>query len=1122
MSRTLAGALALAEYLLPARFRDGRQVVRIADAHVLLSGHAPRVVAGWEQWSEADKRRLGALLGTRHRGEALLHHVERSVYDVFHAPGADDPLLSLYGLGYTERGRALEVLPSHGQNPSDVADRLLAPTKRGRLLRVASGAGWSAPTSRGRVQLAFPDEQGVYRPPRVVTAPSVELVVDADELSWQSRDTDQGMGGPAFREKQIALLLRGTMGGGQRPLEPVVLPPGRMHLLSAPPGVGKNVFGRGLAVQQAGLGRTTVLVVSDNGDVYGEAATLQQELQAAGVEETATPFIAPNSRYNFALRSAAKLEGTGVPLAQASASTAFLVNNSAYGCATQAQLEGREAFAAGREPCTVVASDAFGQPERALCPYVSSCGKFSHVEAATTARIIVTTHACFQSGMIKVPVEVDGEVRNSVSVREFLLRLASYVVVDEVDAYQSRGFGDCGVLELASRSRPTTVLRRIRDSLHQAPPRLALAVRRPLTRAVFLAEQLLDLVAGEEVCTEVAQARALARGQDPRRARQVLQDRKGWYQPHQWDRHLLENLIGSDPEAAATAEQADALQALLPRVATRPGDRPSRTVLPDRLLSVPGVLEQMLTIDEGEEWQLAPLKDELREIISAALPAFCAAEDGADRAPAQSTVPTQRGLDRSEQARALTRAEVTAGVLHALMMKTWLTALVHTMYNLTDKAGELAGHGINAASELADTIGHQSAGTVVPFGPLGRQLGGFRFEGLDDPGSHASLNMQVLRADPHTETQFLGSIVSLALSGRQRTVLGMSATGFMPGAARTHLLARPDWAMPDTLPGGLTIFNSTPVADGKLLAVGSTPYLERDQQVISLAAGYTPSLVRDLDRLAAEAHTRHRARALVTVNSYRQARLFAQTLYDTALALGRRLRIYVAVADTPDPSLPPVCDAIGQLTRDRFAELAELDGEVLISPLPRTERGLNVLTVFEGVAVSAITLIAMGVRPVMPAEDPEVLAASVAARAWRGTVPSDDPAAVLAQARAAADAHLRLNLNAPKRFSALPDELKYELVATLLGQSVQLAGRGRRGQTHVELHFIDGAFHDPTWGSDLPTLIRGLLDQSPQDDLAQLGASYGHTIEEIAEYAHAPHLLPALRAGFDTYLGEYA
>ncbi|MBC3844565.1 hypothetical protein GXW82_43610 [Streptacidiphilus sp. 4-A2] len=56
-----------------------------------------------------------------------------------------------------------------------------------------------------------------------MTAPSVELVVDADELGWQGRDTDQFMEGPAFRERQIALLLQGTVGGGRRPLDPVAL-----------------------------------------------------------------------------------------------------------------------------------------------------------------------------------------------------------------------------------------------------------------------------------------------------------------------------------------------------------------------------------------------------------------------------------------------------------------------------------------------------------------------------------------------------------------------------------------------------------------------------------------------------------------------------------------------------------------------------------------------------------------------------------------------------------------------------------------------------------------------------------------------------------------------------------
>ncbi|MFD3658119.1 hypothetical protein [Streptomyces sp. NPDC058620] len=1118
MSKTLAAAFALAEYLLPARFHDGRQVVRVVDAHALLTGHAPRVVAGWEQWPDVDKKRIGALLGARHRGEALLHHVERTVHAVFHSAEMDDPLLALYTLGRSERGRAVEVAPIHGQDPAGVADRLLLPARRDRQLRTASGAGWSAPTSRGRVQLAFPDEQGVHTPPRVVTAPAMELVIDADELGWQSRDTDQFLEGPAFRERQIALLLGGTMGGGQQPRDAVVLPPGRIHLLSAPPGVGKNVFGRALAVQQAALGRTTLLVVSDNGDVYGEAATLGTELRALGIEGKATPFIAPSSRYDFALRSAAKLDGLGVSLAQAPADMAFLLDHSAYGCAVRDQLDGRDAFTGGKEPCTVTASDAVGRPERALCPFVSACGKFSQVEAATTARIIVTTHACFQSGMIKIPVEVDGELRNTISVREFLLRLAPYVVIDEVDASQSRAFEASGTLELASRSSPGTVLRQIRDSLHLAPPRLAVAVRRPLTRAVFLAEQLLDLVAGEEVCTEVGQARAMARGQDPRRTRQILQDRKRWYQPHRWDRHLLENLIGVAAGSEATDEQADLLQALLPRVATRPVDRPSAVVLPERLRAVPGLLERMLTIDEGGEWQLALLKDELRAVLSAAVAAAAPTED---KSPVDAPVPAQRGADGPGPSPVVTHAEVTAGVLHGLMMKAWLTALAHTMFELTDRAGELTGHGIEAASVLADAVGHGGVGTVVPFGPLGRQLGGFRFEGLDDSSAHASLRMEVLRADPHTETQYLGDIVALALSGLQRTVLGMSATGFMPGAARTHLLARPDWAMPDTHRGGLTIYNSTPVADGKLLAVGSTPYSERDQRVIALAAGYAPSLLRDLARLGADPRTAHRARALIAVNSYRQARLFAQALYDAALSHGRRLRIYVATADKPDSTLPPVCEAIGLLTRDRFAKLAELDGEVLISPLPRTERGLNVLTVLNGIAESAFTLIGLGTRPVMPADEPAVLAASIAARAWRDVVPGRDPSAVLAQARKTAEAHLRLNLNAPKRLSGLPDELKQELVATLLGQTIQLGGRGRRGQTHVELHFIDGAFHDAIWGIDLPTMIRGLFEQYSKDhQLGQLGGCYGYTAEEIAEYAQAPHLIPALHAGFRTHLGE--
>jgi hypothetical protein len=283
LSTALAAALALTEHLLPARLNNGQRVVFVRDAHALLTGHAPRIVEDWELWPYEDKQRLGALLRVRHREEALLHRIERAIHEIFQDPQADDPLRTLYRIGRSERGRALEVVPSHGQAPAEVADRLLALTRRRRPLRTAHGPGWSAVTSRGLVQLAFPEEQSDYTPPRITTAPPADLVVDADELGWQNRDTDLFMEGPAFRERQTALLLSGTIGGGRRPRDPGILPPGRIHLMSAPTGVGKNVFGRGLAIQQAGLGYTTVLVLSDNGDVYGEAATLQDELRALGI-----------------------------------------------------------------------------------------------------------------------------------------------------------------------------------------------------------------------------------------------------------------------------------------------------------------------------------------------------------------------------------------------------------------------------------------------------------------------------------------------------------------------------------------------------------------------------------------------------------------------------------------------------------------------------------------------------------------------------------------------------------------------------------------------------------------------------------------------------------------------
>ncbi|MFD8384956.1 hypothetical protein ACFV2X_41645 [Streptomyces sp. NPDC059679] len=1127
MSRVLGAALALAEHYFPAKDAEGRTVVRIEDAHVLLSGQAARIWPEWDGLAYEEQQRIGRLVAQRSRGEADLASLQRRVRKGFDQQW-EDPVVQRYAPGARAGGRMVEVYPRHGQHPLESADRLLVPEQRKGRIEVATGGTWVAASPRGPVQLAFETGKVDYAPPIVTTVDATgPIPIDPNLLGWLTRAADNAMKGPAFREHQVGLLLSGTMGSGKEPPHSAVLmDPGLMRHLSAPTGVGKNVFARAQAKQLARDGHTVALLVSDNADVFGEVATLRRELAALQLKVSVTPLIAPGSRHEFTLQTAHKAVDEHTPLSQMPTELSERLSEAGYGCAARAHLDGRDGFADGQEPCTTLHHTDPTRPQgAALCPYVNRCDKFSHIRAACSAQIIITTHACFQRGMVKIPVLVDGELRRQMSVRELLLRRTHLVIIDEVDAYQSKGFDTSQSLVLASVSEPNTALRKVRDNLHRAPARLRVDSRGSLTRAVWLAEQLLDLVSSGEICTETHQARALAAGQDPRRMRQILQDRRRWYQLHRWDRELLDNLIGVPGDASASAEQMDQLQALLPPVAARPEDRVAPAVLPRRLRPIPDLLERMLSLDESGQWELDSIKEELRTVVENAVKQL--AQHRAHPQPETchpSPADDDDGHSDEEAQPDLPATAVAGGVFHAVMMKAWLSALNHTVFDLADRAGELAGHAIDGASTLADTVGHRDTGNIVPFGPLGQQISGFRFEGLDDPTAKPRLLMEVLRGDPHTETAYLGDIVSLALAGHRRVVLGMSATGYLPGAARTHLLAEPQWAMPDAQRGGLSIFRSTPAVDNLPLAVGSTPYHERDLHVSALARGYAPALVKDLQRLASDAATAHRARALIAVNSYRQARIFAAALYEAALTLGRKLKIFVATPDKHDPDLPSVPDAVTLVTRDQFSRLADRGGDVLISPLPRTERGLNILTTApSGKRESAITLIGLAIRPVMPVDEPAALSASVAARAWRSTPrPHSTPAARLAAIRTTARTRLWAILAAPKRFTALPEDLRCELIATVLGQCIQLAGRGRRGQTHVELHLIDGAFHDTTWGTDLPTLVRELYESYSPRELAGTGRTYGYTAEEFLQYAQAPHLLTGLRKGYPDHFGAAA
>ncbi|MFJ1562295.1 hypothetical protein [Streptomyces mirabilis] len=228
MSRALAAALALAEFYFPAKDADGRAVVRIEDAHVLLSGQAAQVWPEWDRLPYDEQQRIGRLVAQRSRGEADLFSLQRRVRKGFDQQW-EDPVVHRYMPGAREGWRMTEVYPRHGQHPLDSADRLLVPDEREVRIEVAAGAGWVAASPRGPVQLAFDAVDVVYGPPMVTTADATgPIPVDPNVLGWLTRAADEAMmPSPAFREHQVGLLLSGTMGSGKElPQSAVLMDPG--------------------------------------------------------------------------------------------------------------------------------------------------------------------------------------------------------------------------------------------------------------------------------------------------------------------------------------------------------------------------------------------------------------------------------------------------------------------------------------------------------------------------------------------------------------------------------------------------------------------------------------------------------------------------------------------------------------------------------------------------------------------------------------------------------------------------------------------------------------------------------------------------------------------------------
>jgi hypothetical protein len=693
----------------------------------------------------------------------------------------------------------------------------------------------------------------------------------------------------------------------------------------------------------------------------------------------------------------------------------------------------------------------------------TTCGKYEQHRKACSASVVVTNHHNFMVGRFPLGVTLDGRLASDLSVAELVLRRSHVVLIDEVDQFQSTALEMCArELVLDSRRSHAVPLRDLDNDKDRLPLEASKDLCPTVSHARYLAEFLL---AG--ICTNEIHLRHYE-GNGPAKDRPGL-NTTGWHMAGGRDRRLIMLLF---PGAGITNEQEvpqelfETLNSLWPPhpgvAEESPGDNPQRAQVPVYLRRVRDSLEKVLA-PRGEDL-LAQVKLELDDILRPVV------KDAHERSEA----------------------------IELLLVRTWLRELDGALALLRNKTAQLRSVGLPSAGKLAEQLESKVAANILPYGMLGGAIIGYRVTGLDEPDKSAELTAQCITGDPHTYTAQVGSVVSLTLAGVERPVMGLSATAYFPQAVRENVRAEVKWWMTDAAPESIRARRHmiTDAVSNKAITISGIPQGLKRQALINLGEQlYDTVIHQELARIRRV--DPDRAHAAIVVNSYEHCRYLAIGVHGAGQYTGG-----LCVAVPPDKQrrdrLPPLPPGVIELTPDEFESFPDR-GTMLVVPMARIARGLNIVIGTK----SAITPVYLCTRPLALMTDPAEMYASVNA-AGLGALPrqpSGDPVTALQAARQAAWERLGVIMRSAAGFVATRRELQEEIVAGMIVDMIQLAGRARRGGTDMTLHLVDYAFHEDSWQSDLANILRRIYDNWHPDQRRQMNAIYREALAAFLAYA---------------------
>lgn len=393
---------------------------------------------------------------------------------------------------------------------------------------------------------------------------------------------------------------------------------------------------------------------------------------------------------------------------------------------------------------------------------------------------------------------------------------------------------------------------------------------------------------------------------------------------------------------------------------------------------------------------------------------------------------------------------------------------------------------------LYNALQRFGAVTPSPAGLLQRHSYGFYLQKNDGQVQH--LKIQGFAGDPHGDVRELGGLTALGTCGHERTVVGLSASGHFAGSPLfdcdgANWLVQPDPERQIRFHRTEAYKNEPDRPSHRISGIAMRS--ERKAETRSVAQTLAPDLQRHLQHLQRNEDA-PAEQILAVTGSYDETRWVTRGFLNSG-----------ALETENDPGIRAVLrdgDSTDEPWRSRRRDIErfpETGAGVLVAPLKVVARRHNIV---DAVGNSALGAIYLMVRPVPPVGDvTSLLAYTNYDVAQTGSANGVKERLDDIRRRAEARRH-EFQANATY-LSRMKPVVRHHLMANLLVELLQLAGRARRGGTHADVHLVDGAF----WTGQLtwPDIVSELLDwwkrEGEYEQMRDLHGSLVYALEDLAD-----------------------